>query len=149
MRTAQGLVIAWGMTVLVADVSTRRIPNLLSIGAAGLALAYLIVNGEAVLGAAWLSVLLGAGLALGLTLPAYLVGQLGAGDVKLLFAIGLLGGWQVALASFAVAGLVAAAAIAGWLVMVRYRGYVQPSKRFFPFGAMLALGLLVALELVP
>jgi prepilin peptidase CpaA len=80
----------------VVDARTRRIPNVLSAGAmlAGLGLnaAYFGMVGF------WVSLggLLAAGAVL---LPAFAVGGLGAGDVKMMGAIGALIGPQLALAA--------------------------------------------------
>lgn len=145
MRTAEWLVIAWGLAVLATDLSVRRIPNLFSMAVAVLALAYLAVAGEGVLGAGWQAVLVGAALALALTLPGYFARLLGAGDVKFLFAIALLGGWQVVLISFAIGGLLGGAAALGGLVLARYSGAPMSAERWLPFGAALAVGLVVAI----
>lgn len=145
MRTAILPVIAWGLAVLVTDLATRRIPNLYSLGAAVVGLVFLAFTGEAMLGGSWVAVLLGAGLALVFTLPGYLAHWLGAGDVKLLFAIALLGGWQVVLVSFVVAGLLGELLACSTLLMQRYAGWPMPERRWLPFGAALALGLLVAI----
>lgn len=147
MRTAVLPVIAWGVAVLATDLAARRIPNLYSIGGALLGLAFLAVTGESMLGASWHSVLYGAGLALALTLPGYLARWLGAGDVKLLFAIGLLGGWQVVLVSFVVAALFGGVVACGSLMLARYAAYPMPTGKWLPFGAALAVGLLVAIGL--
>lgn len=145
MRTAEWLVIAWGLAVLATDLSVRRIPNLFSMAAAVLAVAFLAVTGEGVLGASWQAVLAGAALALALTLPGYFARLLGAGDVKFLLAIGLLGGWQVVLISFAIGGLLGGAAALSGLVLARYAGFPLSAGRWLPFGAALAIGLLVAI----
>lgn len=147
MRTAILPVIAWGLVVLVTDIAARRIPNLYSLGAAVVGLVYLAYNGEAVLGGNWQAVLLGAGLALLLTLPGYMARWLGAGDVKLLFAIALLGGWQAVLISFMVAGLLGGLLAWSALFLQRYTGRPLPENRWLPFGAALALGLLVTIGL--
>ena len=69
------------------DVRTRHIPNLLTLGGALLALAYGIsTNGTAGL----LSSALGWGTGFALFLPFFLLGGMGAGDVKL---IACLGAW--------------------------------------------------------
>ena len=71
----------------VIDLYTRRVPNLLTIGIAvvGVAMAATHVSGVSVTGAF-------AGFALGLLLmlPGHLIGATGAGDVKLLAAVGTL-----------------------------------------------------------
>ena len=67
------------------DLRTHRIPNLLTFGAAGAALAYHAWSGgfpavgQGVLG--WL-------VGVGLLLPIFILGGMGAGDVKLLGAVG-------------------------------------------------------------
>jgi prepilin peptidase CpaA len=70
----------------VIDLYTRRVPNALTLGltAGGLAFAALGLT-EVGLGAA----LGGFALGLGLMLPGHLLGATGAGDVKLLAAIGV------------------------------------------------------------
>ena len=69
----------------IIDVRTRRIPNLLTFGGAALAFVYyLIMNGLPGLGqsaAGW-------GVGLALFMPIFLLGGMGAGDVKLLGAAG-------------------------------------------------------------
>jgi prepilin peptidase CpaA len=69
----------------ICDLSTRRIPNVLTFGAAGVAIVtHVVLNG-------WTGLLLAAsGWAVGLALffPVFALGGMGAGDVKLLAAIG-------------------------------------------------------------
>lgn len=73
-----GLACAW-------DLSTRRIPNAITLGGAGIALAYaLIVHGPKAMGISALGWL--AGLAV--FLPFYLLRGMGAGDVKLIACFG-------------------------------------------------------------
>ena len=120
MQTAEWLLVAWSLAILATDLAVRRIPNVYSIGGALLALGCLLVTGQAWLGdAGWLAAMAGAGLALALTLPGYFARLLGAGDVKLLFAIGLLGGWQAVLFSFITAGLLSGGVITGALLLAR------------------------------
>ena len=80
----------------IVDARTRRIPNVLSAGAmlAGLGLNTMYF------GMTGLGVSLGGLLAAGaVLLPAFAVGGLGAGDVKMMGAIGALLGPQLALAA--------------------------------------------------
>lgn len=144
MRAAEWLVVAWCLAVLVTDLWVRRIPNLYSMAAAALALGFLAYTGASVLGAGWQAVLLGAAIALALTLPGYFAGWLGAGDVKLLFAIGLLGGWKAVLVSFAVAGLLGGIVALAVLTLTRYSGHMMTTRKWVPFGAALAIGFMVA-----
>ena len=103
---ASGLAIA-----VVTDVRTRRIPNWLtgSLAAGGLGMAFAgggVTPGQAALG-------LLAGLAL--MMPAHLIGATGAGDVKLMAAVGAVVGPGMALRAFvftAVAGGVLAVLVA-------------------------------------
>jgi prepilin peptidase CpaA len=71
----------------VTDLRTRRVPNWLTFGAAaaGLAMAATNVDGVGVAGA-----LEGLLVGLLLMLPGHLIGKTGAGDVKLLAAVGTL-----------------------------------------------------------
>ena len=110
VRGAVVLVVA--LVATVTDVRTRRIPNWLTFGAALAALAYSAYEGgfaEAGTSAAgWL-----AGAAL--FFPFFALGGMGAGDVKLLAALGAwLGPWQTLwLAVFAgIAGGVLGVAVA-------------------------------------
>jgi prepilin peptidase CpaA len=83
----------------ITDLRTRRIPNVLTLSAAGLALLFHLVTGG-VSAAGW-SV---AGWTLGvvLFLPIFALRGMGAGDVKLLAAVGAwLGPTQVAIAALA------------------------------------------------
>ncbi len=145
MGYTYALVIAWTIAACLSDLKTRRIPNILSFGAMLLATGYLLTTGHAVLGAAWQSAVLAAGLGLALTVPAYLAGWLGGGDVKLLFAIGLLAGWEITLSSFVIASLIAGLAAIVYLTLTRYFDLPVSRKRWLPFGAALSVGLLLAI----
>lgn len=147
MATVEWLIVLWSLLVLASDLAVRRIPNFLSLGAALFATVFLVVSGMTVLGANWQAALVGMALGLLLTLPAYLARWLGAGDVKLMLAIGLLGGWQGVLVSFVVAGLLAGTMTVGWLMIARYWGCSMPDRRWLPFGAALAVGMLVKIGL--
>ena len=83
----QLIALAVAFAAVAFDLHTRRIPNLLSLGGAIVALSYGVVTGGfsglGVSAAGW-----GAGLAV--FLPLFLLGGLGAGDVKL---VACLGAW--------------------------------------------------------
>lgn len=117
-------------------------------------LALLLLH-QSLLGFSISAALIGWALALLLTVPGYALRQLGAGDVKMLSAMGLLSDWQFMLISFAVAGLIAGGVTLFWLASQRYFPYlnlklerfglqlpVMPTfhGRKLPFGAMLAVG---------
>ena len=103
---------ACGCASIVIDVRTRRVPNVLTFGlaAAGLALSALHLSGVGV----W-SALGGLALGLVLMLPGHVIGATGAGDVKLMAAVGAVVGPDLALRAFlysAVAGGVFAIVVA-------------------------------------
>src|SRR5262245_28032565 len=85
MNLFQLVAIAVALVAVVTDLRTRRIPNVLTFGAAVLAI---VVHGDV---GGWT----GAGVSLlgwvagaALFLPLFALGGMGAGDVKLLAAIG-------------------------------------------------------------
>src|SRR5687768_7574306 len=123
-------VVALGAAAAVIDWRTRRIPNALTFGASAVAVAFAAAHGG-VQGGLWS--LAGFGVGLLIFFPLFALRALGAGDVKLLAAIGAwlgpsLVGWV------AIYGAIAGGVLAiPWLV---FRGR---------FGATLAnmWGLLV------
>jgi prepilin peptidase CpaA len=155
-------VLASGLAVaVVTDVRTRRIPNWLtgSLAVAGVGLAFAggpLTPGQAALG-------LIAGLLL--MMPSHLIGATGAGDVKLMAAIGTLLGPGLVLRAFlftAVAGGVLAVAVAArrgrlgatllgtaQLVTARTdaRQTVEAPHRAnrFAYGPAIAIGTLVSI----
>jgi prepilin peptidase CpaA len=94
------------------DIRTRRIPNLLTFGGAAVALGYaLVTGGWAGLGISALGWLAGAAL----FLPFFVLGGMGAGDVKLVACLGAwLGPWTAVYVDLyaAIAGGVMALALA-------------------------------------
>jgi len=143
--TAHWMIISWALGVSISDMMSRRIPNVFSLGAMGVGLAYLAYAGSALVSGTWLDVLLGVLLAILLTLPAYLMRWLGAADVKLLLAIASLGGWKIVLSSFAVAGMMSGISALIVVQYAIYSGRSPESKRWLPFGAMLATGLIISI----
>lgn len=83
------LLLIWLGLCAAQDARQRRIANGLTLGAAALALIYLLWTGNT-----WLGAEAGQGgwaclIALALTLPGFFMGRMGAGDVKLMTALGL------------------------------------------------------------
>lgn len=156
------LLSVWLICCAVSDLRWRKLPNLLTLGAYLPALAVIVFFHQSLLGAAVNSALMGWWLAILLTLPAYAVRWLGAGDVKMLSAMGLMTGWQFTLLSFAIAGLMAGAVTLLWLFLQRNLPYLNlklarwdsqlPAMpilagKALPFGTLLAMGGLTTLGL--
>lgn len=147
------LVVVWLVLCAVQDARQRLLANRLTLGAALLALIYLLWTGTTWLGAAAGQGLLAFVLALLLTLPGYALGRLGAGDVKLLAALALASDAEYLLWSF----VGAAAANLLWVVMApklwlymnqgvkRHMGYLAPSvSEKMPFAPFLLVGFTLA-----
>jgi prepilin peptidase CpaA len=99
------------------DLRWRRIPNWLTLGTAILGLA---VNVALAGGPGALTALLGLGLGLALLLPFYVLRAVGAGDVKLLAALGAVLGPQ-ALVSVALYGAVVGGVMSAVILLGRGR----------------------------
>ncbi|MEZ2745688.1 prepilin peptidase [Halopseudomonas bauzanensis] len=81
--------LVWALCCAVQDARHRRISNRLTLGLGAVALSFLVLTGYSFTGAAPGAVILGLLLALLLSLPGYIGGRMGAGDVKLLAALAL------------------------------------------------------------
>lgn len=144
---------------VVKDWRRNRIPNWLTYGSllVGLLLQYLFLHVDGLMVG-----LKGAGVGLAVLLPFYLTGGMGAGDVKLMAAVGSYIGPMAALTS-ACFSLVAGGCVALYLILRSgelaglYRRYVvmitartlvpaEPgsvARRRFPFSSAIAVGTLV------
>lgn len=147
MLVAHLLMLAWAVGVALIDIKARRIPNGLSLAGVVIGLGYAISVGHGVLGGDWADILLGLLLAVLLSIPAYLRGVLGAGDAKLMLAIGVLGGWKAVLLSFAFAGVLGSITIFAMMQYSACSGRAMPAGRWMPFGAMLSMGLIASMGL--
>jgi prepilin peptidase CpaA len=152
---------AGALIATVIDIRTRRIPNVLTATMAGIGV------GMAATGLSGVSLLSSfAGFALGfaLMLPGHALGATGAGDVKLMAAVGAMVGPATVVTAFlftAIAGGVLAVAVAirrqrlgatlagtGRLIAVptdakRQIGSATPSSRF-AYGPAIAIGSVLA-----
>jgi prepilin peptidase CpaA len=112
MQTNHGVALLLGALACICDIRTRRIPNLLTFGGALLALLFAVAGD----GPGGLRTSMeGWAVGLVLFLPMFLLGGMGAGDVKLLACLGAWCGPQQAfwMAIYAmVAGGVMAAGVA-------------------------------------
>jgi prepilin peptidase CpaA len=106
--------VAVGVAATITDLRNRRVPNVLTFGAAAVGL-LVHATFEGAAGAGWSAAGWLAGLAL--FLPLFVLGGMGAGDVKLLAALGAwLGPGEVLWVALyaAIAGGVMALAVAWW-----------------------------------
>ena len=138
---AAGVLVVWACAVAWMDIRHRRIPNALSLGGWVVGAAHLVILGHSPLGAPASSSWLAAGLALLVTLPGYMLRQLGAGDVKFLVALGLLSSWPLTLNSFAIGALLGAAVgLVGqnrtMLVSMLPASWQAPGSRLARWGAL-------------
>ena len=108
------------------DIRYQRIPNGVTFGgaAAGLAL-HSYLGGLEALG----SGLGGLGLGLALFLPFYVRGAMGAGDVKLMAAVGAFYGPSGTLLAAAFTMIVGG--VMGVAILLRHRGLGQLARRYF------------------
>ncbi|RMN88255.1 Peptidase A24A, prepilin type IV [Pseudomonas cannabina] len=149
--------LVWFAVCAEQDARKKEISNRLTLGAMALAAGYLFVYGQTWLGAEPADAALALLIALGLTLPGYALGRLGAGDVKLLAALALAANSTYLLCTFIGAGI----AMLTWLIVGRsawhliHQGFTQryrymnpaaPDKH--PFSPFLLAGLLTTAVLI-
>ncbi len=118
--------IAWLAACAIQDARQRQISNSLTFGAIALTLVYISVTGHTWLGApasegGWALL-----ISLALTLPGYLLGKLGAGDLKLLAGLALATDRLVLLGTFIGAGV---AMLAWVLFRQKYRAHANQGLR--------------------
>ncbi|WP_248743009.1 MULTISPECIES: prepilin peptidase [unclassified Pseudomonas] len=151
----QSLVLLIWLTLCAAqDARQRRIANVMTLGVGALALVYLLYFGTTWTGAAaeqggWACL-----VALAFTLPGYFMGRMGAGDVKLMTALGLATDGLSLLGIFIGAGVASVVWILlaprVWLHMsqrLRHRlRYMAPSmSKKLPFAPFVLIGFLLVL----
>jgi prepilin peptidase CpaA len=137
------------------DLRSRCIPNWLTLSAAGVGVA---LNGWSGGPQGGLTALAGLGLGLALLLPFYLMRAVGAGDVKLLAALGALLGPQ-ALISVAVYGALVGGAMSAVVLIGRGRLLLTLSEMVVqrmlpslsgataPYGVAIAAGVYLSMVL--
>jgi prepilin peptidase CpaA len=130
---------------LVTDLKSRRIPNQLTYGGAlvGLLIQMISHGGEGAL----LSVL-GWVVGISLLLVPYLLGGMGAGDVKLLGAIGAVMGAKFTMYTLIWTGLAGGIMAIGYLLyrLVNLNIEHDPTtKKFMPYGVAIFIGTMIEL----
>ena len=131
------VMLLWLGLCAVQDMRQRQIANTLTLGVGLLALIYLLWTDSTWLGATRSDGGVALLLALALTLPGYALGRFGAGDVKLLAALGLASSTEYLLGSLIGAGIamVAWTLMHQWLSSSHVEGEAQVSTKqpFAPF----------------
>lgn len=127
------------------DLAKGRIPNSLTIGGSVLGLLIATSMGMGSLGKSFLGIIFGAGP----LLVIYLIGLaskkplMGAGDVKLIAAIGSLAGPGFALWSIYYGLWIAAFVAVG--IIILYTIQRKPRPQMLPFGSFLSIGAAITL----
>ncbi|MFH0130706.1 prepilin peptidase [Variovorax sp. VaC1] len=114
----------WLLFVTVYDIRQRRVPNWLVLVGAAFAIGVLAMNAQP-FGVKWTEALMGSALGFGFLLLFYVVGLMGAGDVKFAGALGLWVGWHPLLPIWAMASLLALVHGALWLFLHRWPWFPQ------------------------
>lgn len=144
----------WGLLCAVQDALHRRISNWLTLGLCIVAISYLLLTGHSLTASSPGITLLGLALALLLTLPGYVAGKMGAGDVKLLAALALSSSPAHVLGSVAIAAIAMLIwALCGPALWRRLRpathqrlSLMNPSQRDrLPYGPFFLCGLLASI----
>jgi prepilin peptidase CpaA len=148
---ARLVLIAWATTAAGFDARHHRLPNWLTLGGLLGGGLYALATGTSLLGGSAANAMFATVIAFLLLLPAYLAGWMGAGDVKLFAAMGMLGGGKVLLPTLFIGSIVGGIGALLFLVFHKKRSATEvPVKRPLPFGVGLALGFaLSVLDIFP
>jgi prepilin peptidase CpaA len=119
------------LTAAVFDVLYRRIPNWLTVSGVALGIAMNTIIGPPEAGLVFS--LIGVAVAFGIYLALYALHAMGAGDVKLMAAVGALVGWERWFGIFFVTALVGAVMA---MILVVSRGRLK--KTLFNVGFILS-----------
>lgn len=145
--------IAWSLLIIFYDISSRTIPNYLSIGSILMAILVLSVTGQTVTHEPVSAAFIGLIIAILITIPAYAFKLMGAGDVKLLCGISLLCGVNVMITSFVIASLslfviliiLSRIYLLNFILPLNIKTLAlrAPKEKYIPFGAAIAVGLVL------
>ncbi len=141
------VLIVWATVAAGIDARRRRLPNWLTLGGLAVGAIYALVYGTSLLGGDAVHALLSAVIGFAALFPLYLAGWMGAGDVKLFAAMGMLGGDKVMLPALLAGSVIAGL---GALVFIALKRGCARGERPVPFGIGLAVGFVLAvLDLFP
>jgi prepilin peptidase CpaA len=133
-------VLAWLALCSGQDVRERQISNVLTLGVAACALAWLLMTGRSWIGAQAGDAGWALAIVLLLTLPGYMLGRFGAGDVKLLGALALATSQAHVLGTFIGAG----GALLLWALTRRlWRRGAGPAGAKQPFAPYVLVGFVL------
>lgn len=99
------VLLMWLALCTEQDVRERQISNILTLGVAACALVWLFATGHSWIGADASDAGWALAIVMLLTLPGYMLGRFGAGDVKLMGALALATSHQYVLGTFIGAGI--------------------------------------------
>ena len=141
MVTAIALTL-WAIAIAWSDITRFRVPNPYLLLIAVPAVVMQAWASKGLLGANWADALGGMGIGFGLTWSGYLIGKVGAGDVKYAALLGFIAGTRALLDILLIAALVIGAmSLAAWL----YSRLRQASLPKVPAAVALSAGLIVNL----
>lgn len=86
---AHSTLLVWGLTCAIQDIRTKKISNLLTLGLFAMACGSVFITGQTLIQASASQALMGLVYAIALSLPGYIMGKMGAADVKMLCALGI------------------------------------------------------------
>jgi prepilin peptidase CpaA len=124
----------------IIDVKKQKIPNVFTLPAIAIALLYYGVNGG-VSGLAFSAG--GLSIGMGMFLVFYVLGGMGAGDVKLMGAVGSILGFQATLSAILFTAL--AGGLYAIIILIAYPGY---GKEFVKRAAVFIKGLIFSRQII-
>jgi prepilin peptidase CpaA len=148
MGPAEVVAVAWCGVAIACDARVRRIPNVLTIGAATASGLCFAVLGQGPLGGPWLPSAMAGGAVGFVAFSMFAAGRLGAGDVKFMAALPLVGGPARASIAFLLGSgllLVWFAAIHFPAIAIRLARYRQLATHDVPLAVPFGLGFLVSI----
>lgn len=145
------ILLVWAALAAGIDARHRRLPNWVTLGGLAAGGIYAVATGTSLLGGSLANSAFAATTGFLLLLPAYLAGWMGAGDVKLLAAMGMLGGIKILLPTLVIGSLTTGVAAVVFLMSQNRLALGEAAvKRPLPYGVGLALGFAVSvLDILP